>query len=217
MVNFCLKLRSTSTFAANPEFFDNNIRVKPDLDALGALGDLGWYSIGAILWAKRYELPSSLTALPDVVRNSAGVILSCSATLYWEKSQQEKPPPLMTIATFHCSFLAGVSMDLEIIGSNGSVRVKDLAIPMDEDAASIEFTPRAKFAELHIGWDTKPEKVTVTTELPQEALMIREFTDSVRRTEDTVESRWPEISRKTQLVLDSIKRSIENGCTLVYI
>ncbi|KAI4389350.1 hypothetical protein MLD38_001582 [Melastoma candidum] len=215
-------VHSTSTFAANKEFFENNIRVKPELDVLGALGDLGWYSIGAILWAAGYKLPSSVKALPDVVRNSAGVILSCSATLYWEKPQQEggnKQP--ITIATFHCSFLASLSMDLEIIGSNGSVRVKDLAIPVDEDTASIEFTPRAKFAELHIGWDTKPEKVSVPTELPQEALMIREFTDIVRRAkisngEDRAESKWPEISPKTQVVLDSVKRSIDNGCTTVH-
>ncbi len=30
---------------------DQNIRTKRDLDALGAVGDLGWYTVRAALWA----------------------------------------------------------------------------------------------------------------------------------------------------------------------
>ncbi|XP_050226748.1 uncharacterized oxidoreductase At4g09670-like isoform X2 [Mercurialis annua] len=41
---------SSSTFLAASEFVDSDIRVKPEMDGLGALGDLGWYCIVSILW-----------------------------------------------------------------------------------------------------------------------------------------------------------------------
>ena len=31
------------SFAADDDFLKNDIRVKPDLDGLGAFGDTGWY------------------------------------------------------------------------------------------------------------------------------------------------------------------------------
>eukprot|EP01018_Ginkgo_biloba_P037832 Gb_11248 [translate_table: standard] len=68
-------VHSTFTFCPTPDFFQSNIRVRPDLDALGALGDLGWYCIRAILWANDYQLPQSVTALPGAVFNEAGVIM----------------------------------------------------------------------------------------------------------------------------------------------
>ena len=33
---------STLSFAAPPEFFTGDIRVSPDLEPFGALGDVGW-------------------------------------------------------------------------------------------------------------------------------------------------------------------------------
>ncbi|EXB57406.1 putative oxidoreductase [Morus notabilis] len=38
-------VHSCFSSAADPAFLKNDIRVKPDLDGLGALGDLGWYCI----------------------------------------------------------------------------------------------------------------------------------------------------------------------------
>ncbi|XP_030521907.1 uncharacterized oxidoreductase At4g09670-like [Rhodamnia argentea] len=206
-------INSISMFAPSREFFEDNIRVKPDLDSLGALGDLGWYCIGAFLWAAGFELPSAASALPDVTHSSAGVILSCSAVLYWGSAHE-------TAATFHCSFLAHASMDLAVVGSNGSLHLKDFTIPIEEGSASFEFTPGAKFVDLHIGWSAKPEKVLVPAELPQEALMIREFASLVQGIRDSgrsPESKWPEISRKTQLVLDAVNKSIDGGCMLVHL
>ncbi|GMP80085.1 hypothetical protein CsSME_00035323 [Camellia sinensis var. sinensis] len=49
-------IHSIFTFDAGPDFLNNNIRVKPDL---GALGDAGWYCIRAILWVVDYN-PFSL-------------------------------------------------------------------------------------------------------------------------------------------------------------
>ncbi|XP_008381353.3 uncharacterized oxidoreductase At4g09670-like [Malus domestica] len=201
-------IRSTSTLPGTQDFLESNIRVKPNLDALGALGGVGWYCIGAILWAKDYKLPTVVNALPDVIRNSAGVILSCSASFHWEPADK-------TVATIHCSFLSHTSMDLAMTGSNGSLHCNDYIIPYQENSASFDYTSGATFVELHIGWNVKPEEVTVTSELPQEALMVQEFArnaENIRKFGNRPDSKWPDISRKTQLVLDAVKKSIDLGC-----
>ncbi|KAF5737906.1 hypothetical protein HS088_TW13G00797 [Tripterygium wilfordii] len=205
-------IHSTSTISSSSEFLENDVRVKPDMDSLGALGDLGWYCIGAILWAKDYHIPTSVTALPDIVKNSAGVILSFTASFHY--NQEDKT----TFATIDCSFLSHTSMDLAISGSNGSLYLHDYIIPFQENSASFEFTLGAKLVELHIGWNVTPEKVEVVNELPQEALMVQELARIVQNIKNSgghPEAKWPEISRKTQLVLDAVKRSIDLGCKTV--
>ncbi|KAK9950995.1 hypothetical protein M0R45_006457 [Rubus argutus] len=201
-------IHSSSTRPGTKEFLENNVRVKPDLDALGALGDLGWYCIEAALWAKDNQLPTTVTALPDVTKNSAGVILSFTASIQWE-------PLDHTVATIHCSFLSHTSMDLSISASNGTMRCNDYIIPYAENSASFEFTSGAKFAELHIGWSVSPEEVRVISQLPQEALMVQELSrlaEGIREFGYRPDRKWPDISRNTQLVLDAVKKSIDLGC-----
>lgn len=203
-----LKIHSSTTMPTTPEFLDSNIRVKPDMDALGALGDLGWYCIGASLWAKGYQLPTTVTALPDFTRNTEGVILSITASMQWDQPHQ-------TVATIHCSFLSHTSMDLAICGSNGSLHLKDFIIPYQETSASFDFTFGAMFVDLHIGWNVRPEEVHVATQLPQEALMVQEharLVSSIRDGGSRPSTIWPEITRKTQLVVDAVKKSLELGC-----
>lgn len=200
------KIQSSSSYTGTPEFLENDIRVKPDLDALGALGDTGWYCIGAILWAMNQRLPTFVKALPTIARNSAGVILTCSAALHWEKEE--------IIATFYSSMISHETMDLTICASNGTLHVEDFIIPFEESIADFSFTSGAKFVDLHIGWNVKPQKVLITSQLPQEALMVQEFGRLVKSIESSgckPDQRWPQTSRMTQLVLDAVKNSIELG------
>lgn len=207
---------STSTTSSSPEFLEDDIRVKPNLDALGALGDTGWYCLGAVLWAKNYQLPTVVTALPDVTKNSNGVIMSCSASI-----QYREPAGAKTDAIIHCSFLSNTSMDLVITGSGGTLNLNDFIIPYEESSAAFDFTLGAKFVELHIGWNVmKPEKVVVNSELPQEALMVQEFArlvQGIRASAFPPDRTWPEISRKTQMLLDAVKKSVDLGCKPVYL
>ena len=158
------------------------------------------------MWAMDYQLPRTVTALPAIARNTAGVILSCSASLHWDKEQ--------TTATFYCSFLSNESMDLAISGSNGSLHLEDFIIPFKETSASFEFTSGAKFVDLHIGWNVKPKKVQVNSELPQEAMMVQDFVElvkSIKHSGCKPDGKWPEISRVTQLVMDAVNNSIDLG------
>ncbi|XP_054787305.1 uncharacterized oxidoreductase At4g09670-like isoform X1 [Prosopis cineraria] len=199
------------TYGADPDFLKNDIRVKPDLDALGSLGDIGWYCIRAILWAANFELPKTVIALRDPQLNEAGVILSCGASLYWEDGKS---------ATFHCSFLSNLTMDITAIGTKGSLHVHDFVIPYQEKEASFFAGSESGFNDLVTAWSSEPSKHIVTTELPQEAQMVREFArlvGDIRFKSLKPEKKWPTISRKTQLVVDAVKASIEKGFEAVHI
>ncbi|KAK6130629.1 hypothetical protein DH2020_035604 [Rehmannia glutinosa] len=202
-------VHSCFTFAVDKNFLENDIRVKPDLDALGALGDVGWYCIRSILWAADFELPKSVLALRGAVLNSAGVILACSASMQWEDGKT---------ATFHCSFLANLTMDLSVVGTNGTLRFHDFVIPFEENKASFLTSVKSGFTELVTGWEPKPSEHTVSTDLPQEAHMVSEFSrlvGSIKFDGAKPETKWPTFSRKTQLVVDAVKTSIDRGYEVV--
>ncbi|KAL3504622.1 hypothetical protein ACH5RR_034463 [Cinchona calisaya] len=198
-------VHSVFTFAADPDFLENDIRVKPDLDALGALGDLGWYTTRAILWAADFELPKSVIALRGPVFNEAGVILSCGASLYWEDGK---------VATFHCSFISNLTMDITATGTKGYLHLHDFVVPFEEDKASFSTSVESGFTGFLTGWVPKPSEHVVTTDLPQEAQMVKEFSrlvGSIKTERAKPEKKWPTLSRKTQLILDAIKVSIDRG------
>ncbi|CAL5348660.1 unnamed protein product [Camellia sinensis] len=198
-------INSCFTFAANPDFLKNDIRVKSDLDALGALGDAGWYCVRSILWIADFELPKTVTALRDPIFNEVGVFLSCGASLHWEDDK---------VATFHCSFLSNLTMDVTASGTKGTLHIRDLIIPFEDDKASFTVATESGFDELMTTWVPKPSEHTVTTDLPQEACMVREFSRlvaGIKGNGQSPEKKWPTYSRKTQLILDAVKASIEKG------
>ncbi|CAJ2666376.1 oxidoreductase family NAD-binding rossmann fold protein [Trifolium pratense] len=198
-------IHTVFTFCADPDFLENDIRVKPDLDALGALGDEGWYCVRAILWTANYELPKTVLASREPILNKAGVILSCGASLYWEDGK---------VATFYCSFLSNLAMDITAVGTKGTLHVHDFIIPYEETKASFYAASESSFDDLVTKWGSQPSKHIIENDLPQEVLMVSEFSRlvaSIKFKNSKPEKKWPAISRKTQLVLDAVKASIDKG------
>ncbi|KAF2291043.1 hypothetical protein GH714_019564 [Hevea brasiliensis] len=199
------EIHSTFTFAGDEDFLKNDIRVKPDLDGLGALGDAGWYPIRAILWAADYELPKTVIALRGPVLNEAGVILACGASLHWEDGK---------VATLHCSFLTHLTMFVTAIGTKGTLHVDDFIVPFNEKEAPYATSSKSWFNELVTGWEPLPSQNMVFVDLPQEACMVREFArlvGNIKVNGAKPDQTWPTRSRKTQLILDAVKTSIERG------
>lgn len=198
-------IQTAFSFAADNDFLENDIRVKPDLDALGALGDAGWYCIRASLWAVDYKLPKFITALRNPVKNKAGVILSCGASLHWEDGK---------IATFYCSFLSNLTMDITAIGTKGTLHVNDFIIPYKENDASYRTVSEAWFTDMDLEWNKKPSEHIVNSDLPQEVLMVKEFStlvDGIKQHGSPPDNQWPMITRKTQLIIDAVMASIDKG------
>ena len=179
--------------------------MKPDLDALGSLGDEGWYCLRAILWAANYELPKTVIASRNPELNKAGVILSCGASLHWEDGK---------VATLHVSFVTNLTMDITAVGTKGTLHVHDFIIPYEEKEASFYAATETGFDDLVSKWIPQPSKHIIKTDIPQEALMVTEFARlvaDIKFNNSKPEKKWPTISRKTQLVLDAVKASIERG------
>ncbi|KAI4351944.1 hypothetical protein L6164_006242 [Bauhinia variegata] len=201
-------IHACMTYNPGPDFFKNSIRTKPDLDGLGVLGDTGWYCIRAILWAVDYELPKSVLAFPGAIHNDAGVILSCGSSLHWQDGRT---------ATFHCSFLSHLTFDLTALGTNGSLRLHDFVVPFEDNLGYSTFSEGSAldFGKLEPGWwCPKTNQHVVETEIPQEVLMVKEFTalvQKVKHCDEKPEKSWPILSRKTQIVLDAVKESIDKG------
>ncbi|KAK9713137.1 hypothetical protein RND81_06G005800 [Saponaria officinalis] len=198
-------IQTCFTYSGGNDFPENDIRMRPDLDSLGALGDVGWYCIRASLFAANYQLPKFATALRNPVYNNAGVIMSCGASLLWENG---------AVATFHCSNLAHLTMDIAAVGTNGSLKVTDFVIPYEEKSASLSILSNSNFNEISLGWTGKPIEQVVKTELPQEVLLMKEFStlvDGIKNHRLSPEKKWPTITRKTQLIIDAIVASISRG------
>jgi predicted dehydrogenase len=53
MTSFCFRIEDMT-----------DIRLRPELEPLGALGDLGWYNVKAILWAYNWDLPDHVKRYP---------------------------------------------------------------------------------------------------------------------------------------------------------
>nr|GMC50575.1 uncharacterized oxidoreductase At4g09670-like [Ipomoea batatas] len=183
-------VHSIVSYLFSADSLKNDIRVKPDLDGLGALGDAGWYCIRAILWAVDYELPESVTAVRDPEVNEAGVILSCGASMKWQDGR---------VATFYCSFMTNMATDICVYGTAGKLRVHDFILTFPENSASFNTVQGSRLT-----------KHVVNTELPQDPLMVREFCN-LAGSGRAPEKKWAVISRKTQLVVDAVKASIEKG------
>lgn len=96
--------------------------------------------------------------------------------------------------------------------------MNDYVIPYKEETAWFEYTSGAKFVDMHLGWNVMPEIVTVDCggiEESQEAMMLKEFVrlvQGIKRGDSECDRKWPEISKKTQLVVDAIKNSVNTGC-----
>ncbi|PON39047.1 hypothetical protein PanWU01x14_307970 [Parasponia andersonii] len=108
------------------EFLESNIRVRPDLDVLGALRDLGWYCIGAILWAFDYPITIYSSSSARRYKKLHRCNMSLTASFHWDISSTNSS------ASIHYSFLPHTSMDFAVSGSNASIHAKDFIIPYQE-------------------------------------------------------------------------------------
>jgi predicted dehydrogenase len=152
--------RVTAAFAFNwgATIPKNNIRAQGELGG-GALGDLGYYCIRAILWALG-EVPAEVAA---VARYAAGVDIEMSATLFFDRERT---------ASFDCGFTSRGRGWFEIAGSEASLTVDGFVVPPSEDSSdySISRTPGAR-------------EVLTVGPCVQEARMVERFSSIVERCE----------------------------------
>lgn len=208
------RITAQFSFRGTGDFMQQNIRANSELEPLGCLGDLGWYTIRFSLWAMKYQMPISVTArLIDEVKQGAagkGVPTEFAMDLLF---------PNGVTAANYCSFITENSQWANISGTKGFVHLRDFVLPFFNSAAKFDVT-NATF--LHRGCDFNAEDGTRTVSVPeygsgaensQETNMVRNFSQLVLS--GKLDESWGEIAWKTQKVMDACVQSArDNGAAV---
>ncbi|HEX3148146.1 MAG TPA: Gfo/Idh/MocA family oxidoreductase [Gemmataceae bacterium] len=159
-----------------------NIRLRPDL-AGGSLLDVGCYPISGIRWAMGAE-PVHVFARG---RHMNGVDIEASGQLFFDDDR---------VASFDCGFTLPYRAWLEIVGTNGTIRVPRMWAPQ----------PRATW-EVEVNGQPAVEHVIEGED--QIVRMLDEFAAAVRENRDPRPG--PDEAVKSVQVLDALRRSIAEG------
>jgi len=147
----------------------------------GSLYDLGWYCVGAALWAFGDE-PERVFA---TARWRDEVDLNCSGMLWFSDHR---------MASFDCGFDTGMRRWMEVAGSKGSLICDDFTRPWDES--------KPRFW-LHNSTGKAGE--FVSSEIIQEVAMIEDMGEIIRSGE--LNPHWPAIASRTQKICEALEKS----------
>lgn len=203
------RISSAFSFAGPEEFHQANIRASGELEPLGCLGDLGWYTIRFTLWVLNYQMPRRVSARmlsqshrPD---SKLDVPMEFSAELFFDNGVS---------ATFYNSFLTENQQWGIIAGSKGFAQVTDFVLPF-VGCESAFTTHKAAF---HVdGCDYSMEEHTrryavreYSNNAPsaQESNLFRKFSELVLGGKP--DPFWADIALKTQQVMDACLTSARN-------
>jgi len=103
-------------------------------------------------------------------------------------------------------------------GSKGTLELDDFVIPRNEHLSSYKVKEAATWEDRSTGWGAKEEVRHVKTLLPQEALMVQEFAKlvgNIKNGSGVVDPKWATLARKTQVLLNAVKNSIESECKTI--
>jgi len=169
-----------------------NIRMNPDLEPYGAIGDAGWYNMRA---AVEY-LPADIeiVSVEAFMRRSpeTGAAVSGSGVIVFNDG---------STTTWNCGFDSGAGIqDLRISGPAGVIKIDDFLSQRPTDQAGVY--------EYLKGWGNS-ETGVVPSEKPGATLMFEDFAGMV------TDPAWFEASvrasERTQLLLDAVWQSaLEN-------
>lgn len=211
------KLRRISThfsFSGDESFQESNIRTDSILEPHGCLGDLGWYCIRFTLWAAGLQMPKQLSA----------------RTLTWlsgTESEGEVPGEFsaelhfsdQVTAAFYCSFLTVNQQTALLSGDRGYLSVDDFVLPFYDAEAS--WTNHQHVLEIdNCRWNfRRHSERKAVAEYPSgepnaaEVNMVRRLADCVLSGQ--LDPLYPELTLKTQRILDACRRSDAAGGALV--
>jgi predicted dehydrogenase len=210
------RITSSFNFCAPPEFFDDNIRARGELEPFGCLGDLGWYCIRFALWAMNWQLPQRVSgrSLNRVTAPNSPVPVPTefSGELFFENGVS---------SAFYCSFITALEQCAMVSGTKGFLRVSDFVAPF----FGSELTFEVNNAIHHVSgcdFNMEPHWRSVAISeysnshaSAQETNLFRSFANQVRS--GSLNEEWPEWALKTQQVVAACFESAARGSSLVEI
>ena len=211
------KLRRINThfsFSGDAEFQKHNIRTDSALEPHGCLGDLGWYCIRMTLWAASLQLPTHVSA-------------RTITPLQGDASEGEVPGQFSAelvfgnglSASFFCSFLSENQQTVLLSGSEGYLTVEDFVLPAYD--AEAKWSVHRHVLEIdNCRWNFRRHidrravhEYGCGEANSAEVNMVRKLGQLA--IDGTLDPLYPELARKTQMILDACCRSDAAGGSLV--
>jgi predicted dehydrogenase len=204
------RITAQFSFHADAEFVKTNIRTHSVLESMGALGDLGWYTSRWILWAMNWQMPKRLTARIHSTMQHPDSPSSVPAELSAEMEFSSG-----VSASMHCSFVAQHCQLAMVSGTKGYLMVQDYVLPFD-GANDLQYQVlNSAFGAEGCKFTMAPGRaIHQVAEIPsngpgsQESRMIQTFSANVLKGQP--DPFWPELTLKTQRILDACLKSGRN-------
>jgi len=168
-----------------------NIRLRPDLEPMGAIGDAGWYNMRAIA----EFLP------PDVALREAAVfarrhpdtnaVSSAVGVLRFDGD---------AVSSFNCGFESGaLTMDLRLTGPDGAVYADDFVLPPSGES-------HFRFRRGGLG---STEQIATTAGQPAAVQMFDDF--ALAAADPGLREPWMRAIERTQQLLDAVWLAANDG------
>ena len=165
-----------------------NIRLNPQLEPYGAIGDTGWYNMRAVV----EYLPddAEMVSADAYLRRDqdSGAVVAGSGILTFSDG---------TTSTFHCGFdSGGMVMDLRIAGSQGVIKMDDFLSQRRTDHAGVY--------RYGTGWGSS-EEIEIPSTKTAATLMFEDF--AVMTLDKATFEASVRASERTQRLLDAVWKS----------
>ena len=198
------------SFCAPDEFLVSNIRVNSELESMGCLGDLGWYTSRMALWAMNYEMPEKVTGRLLSTRQNddspEAVPMEFSGELIFANGAS---------ASFYNSFLTENMQLVNISGTKGYLTLDDFVLPYFGNQLEFQINNanfRQDCCNFHMERHSRVHKIDEYSDSKPDAQEIKLFRNfSMLVNSGKVDPFWPEVALKTQRVLNACLESARNG------
>jgi predicted dehydrogenase len=195
--------RSLHTTFYFPHTDRSNIRFDRVLEPMGAIGDMAWYSMRAVV---EYLRPKGkVTKVQTVAERDAvtGAVIRASGVIGFESGE---------VSTFDAGFTSGtVVQDLQLLGTDGVVWVDDFVVDWT-DSASFQ-NPEIKMGYWYrTGVATRKDLVFVETpaDTAAQVAMMENFVKLAESGDVAARTAFAETSVKTQELVDTIWKAAGN-------
>ncbi len=204
------RIMTQFSFMMPDDFLNENIRVNSTLEPLGCMGDLGWYTIRMILWTLNYEMPTAVTGRLISEQGGSGspdaVPIQLSAELIF---------PSGVTAGFYCSFETENQQWINISGTKGHITVDDFVLPyfgseLGFDIAQARFdVDNCQFHMEKCDQHVSINEYSDSHKTAQETRLFEKFGELVLSGQP--DTHWPDITLKTQQLMDACLASARDG------
>jgi len=181
---------------------DGNIRLDPAQEPTGALGDMGWYPVRALVTYLRPEGRLTTVAATGERHPDTGALVHVHAFLGFEDGRS---------ASFDAGFTTGTAlMDLQLLGRTGVVGMDDFVL--DWTNSFLFGNPEIETGYTYrTGVMTRAETQFVRTPsaTPQQVLMCDAFAAKAAGETNAAPAARPEDTVATQRLLDAVWEAVK--------